>query len=226
MPGRGPRPARAAAERGRGRARGRLAGDPRGDGKPGSGREVPGRQPYSVGPGDVESSRHPWHPLLLPVEPRQTIELAFENALLPRNTPRSSDRAQGLTPAAEGRSSTGGGPLGEIGPTGTTLRARGSRSELGRTGPGASGRRGPLSSGPLRAPGRAASGVRHPSDAWPHPSRKSHRSSQRGTARARAWPFRRKRGARRAVRDVRAMAIRIRDHAPRNRSGPSPVHRS
>ncbi len=60
-----------------------------------------------------------------------------------RNTARSSDPAQGLTAVAEGRSSSGGGPLGENGPRGKTLRARGSGSAQGRSGPGAARRRGP-----------------------------------------------------------------------------------
>lgn len=96
-----------------------------------------------------------WHPLLVldhrlitarspPGRSRQTIELVFENWLLPRNTARSSDRPQGLTAVAEGRPSPGGGPLGDEGPWGSTSRARGSRSKQGRTGPGAARRRGPL----------------------------------------------------------------------------------
>lgn len=75
---------------------------------------------------------------------RHVIEWGFENGLSGRNTPRSSDHPRGLTAAAAGRSSAGGGPLGENGPRGMTLRARGSGSAQGRTGPGALRRRGPL----------------------------------------------------------------------------------
>ncbi len=69
------------------------------------------------------------------------IEPVFEIRPGGVNTPRSSDRTRGLIGAAEGRSSAGGGPLGDIGPRGLTLRARGSGSALGRMGPGAQRRR-------------------------------------------------------------------------------------
>lgn len=71
------------------------------------------------------------------------IEYTFEDAAPGANTPHSSDLPQGLPAVAEGRSSTGGGPLGDNGPRGMTLGARGSGSAQGRTGPGAEWRRGP-----------------------------------------------------------------------------------
>lgn len=56
-------------------------------------------------------------------------------------------------PTGLGRSSSGGGPLGDRGPRELTLRARGSGSAQGRNGPGAFGRRGrPLSGHPARHP--------------------------------------------------------------------------
>ncbi len=66
----------------------------------------------------------------------------FENVLSPLDTPRSSDTGQGLVPIAVGRSSAGGGPLGDRGLRDLTLRARGSRSAQGRNGPGVFERRG------------------------------------------------------------------------------------
>lgn len=110
------------------------------------------------------------------VASRQTIELVFENRVPPPNTARSSDHLQGLMAAAEGRSSPGGGPLGDEGPWGATLRARGSRSQQGRTGPGAARRRGPLPFGELpgkpsgklfgKPPARVRAEGRGPASRW------------------------------------------------------------
>ncbi|GAU64882.1 putative hypothetical protein [Streptomyces sp. NBRC 110611] len=86
-----------------------------------------------------------WHPQSSH-EHTHTIEPLFERTVLARNTPRSSDLAQGLTTLTTGRHLPGGGPYREGGLWGKTLRARGSGSgagDMGRQGPGCSQRRGP-----------------------------------------------------------------------------------
>lgn len=70
-------------------------------------------------------------------------------------TPLSSDPLPGLPSVAGGRSSAGGGPLGETGPAGVILGARGSGSRQGRAGPGADGCRGLALPATVRGTGRA-----------------------------------------------------------------------
>lgn len=94
----------------------------------------------------IDAPHHvPWHPQSS-LEQLHTIEPLFERTVPARNTPRSSDLAQGLAAPATGRHLPGGGPHREGGPWGQTLGARGSGSwvgDMGRQGPGCSQRRGP-----------------------------------------------------------------------------------